>query len=152
MPTDDDAPGRPLITPDPVVPARALEPVGDTPRASMAQLKAKPQAEQEYITVVGGQRVSFKYRAIGARDYDRLVTANPPTAQQRADGASFDINKFAPALLARVIVDPVANESDWSDIWLSGSWNRGECMDLFMTAVNLCNQGLDITPFGSGSE
>ena len=119
-------------------------------RATFELLKSKPKAEREVTFVMntseGQNEVSLLFRAIGSVEYDRLLTKNPPTTEQRAEGATYNINTFAPALLAAVCYDPEMSTSEWSEIWNSPDWNRGEIMQFFMSAVELCNQGLEI-PF-----
>ena len=80
------------------------------------------------------------------REYDKLVAKHPPKPEQRAEGSSFDIDTFAPALIAAVCVDPEMSEKDAKDIWNSPAWSRGDLMVLFRNAVELNNRGLDI-PF-----
>ena len=73
-----------------------------------------------------------------------MVTKFPPTTEQRIEGSAYNINAFAPALLAAVIVEPEMTVKEWEEIWNSPDWNRGEVIDLFGAAAGLCVQGLDI--------
>lgn len=122
-------------------------------RATYDLLRSKKRREQEFTftldTENGKEEVTFLFKSIGSQQYDSLLTKNPPTAEQRAEGATYNINTFAPALLAEVCADPQMTKGEWSDVWDSPDWNRGEVMDLFFNAVNLCNQGLDIPPTAS---
>lgn len=120
-------------------------------RATFDLLASKKRAERELtvlLPVEGGktEEVSFLFRAIGARDWDKLVSKFPPTTEQRADGASFNMHTFAPALLAATCADPEMSEAQWKEIWESPDWNRGEIIQLYATAVDLCSAGMDI-PF-----
>lgn len=121
-------------------------------RATYEALRAKKRQEKEFTLVLteGEDAVSFLFRAIGAQDYDKLVTKCPATTEQVANGASFDQNRFAPLLLSRVCVEPVLDEAEWREIWVSPEWNRGEISTLFFEAVNLCNRGPDVNPIGAG--
>ena len=92
------------------------------------------------------EEVSFLFQSIGAQEWDRLVAKYPPTAEQRVEGATFNMHTFAPALLSRVCVDPELSEDDWKEIWNSPDWNRGEVVQFYVTAVELCSTGMDI-PF-----
>jgi len=94
------------------------------------------------------QELQITYQAIGAREYDKLVSKHPAKPEQRAEGASFDIDTFAPALIAKVSVDPEMSEKDAKEIWDSPEWSRGDLMVLFRHAVELNNRGLDI-PFSA---
>lgn len=117
-------------------------------RATLEGLIAKRPREAEYEFPLGedGEKVSLLMRAINGTDYDKLITKYPPTNDQRAEGAQFDINRFGPALLARVVVEPVATFEEWTDIWRSESWSMGEIGELFGRASQLCGQGLDLSP------
>lgn len=120
-------------------------------RATLDLLRSKKRLEKEMTVLlpVGDgktEEVSFLFQSIGAQEWDRLVAKFPPTAEQRAEGASFNMHTFAPALLARVCVDPELTEEDWKEIWNSPDWNRGEVVQFYVTAVELCSTGMDI-PF-----
>jgi hypothetical protein len=119
--------------------------------ATLDLLKSKSRASTEfslYFTNEDGEQVevTMKYQAIGMREYDKLVSKHPPKAEQRMEGASFDIDTFAPALIAAVCVEPELTEADAKEIWNSPAWSRGDLMVLFRNAVELNNRGLDI-PF-----
>jgi hypothetical protein len=120
-------------------------------RATFEMLAKKRHLEREVQIKIpdddgGVSEVTMLFRSIGAREYDRLLTKHPPSSEQRAQGATYDINTFGPALISRVSLDPEMSEDDVRQIWNSNDWNRGEVMSLFSAAVELCNKGLDI-PF-----
>jgi len=122
-------------------------------RATYDLLRSKKRAEQELTfsidTANGKEEVTFLFRSIGSQEYDALLSKNPPKNDQKAEGATYNIHTFAPALLAEVCVEPAMSSGEWRDIWDSPDWNRGEVMDLFFAAVNLCNQGMVIPPTAS---
>lgn len=114
-------------------------------------MKSKGRSTTEftlYLTDDDGHKheVTLKYQAIGMREYDKLVAKHPPKPEQRAEGSSFDIDSFAPALISKVCVEPEMSESDAKELWNSPAWSRGDLMVLFRNAVELNNRGLDI-PF-----
>lgn len=120
-------------------------------RATMDQLVNKPRSVTEFSLFLsdgngGTNEVTLKYQAIGMRAYDRLVAKHPPKPEQRAEGASFDIDTFAPALIASCSVEPEITPAEAKSIWESEDWSRGDVMVLFRNAVELNNRGLDI-PF-----
>jgi hypothetical protein len=120
-------------------------------RATFEMLVKKPRLEREVpVKMVGDDGETFEammlFRAIGARDYDRLLTRHPPTTEQRAEGTSYNINTFGPALISMVCIEPEMSPEQATEIWNSSDWGRGEVMSLFSAAVELCNKGLDI-PF-----
>ncbi len=121
--------------------------------ATLELLKAKRPAETTfslYLTNEEGEQVeaTMKFRAIGAKAYDKLMAKHPPKAEQRIEGAAFDIDSFAPALISAVCVEPELTEKDVKEIWDSPEWSRGDLMVLFTNAVNLNNRGIDI-PFNA---
>lgn len=90
--------------------------------------------------------LEIRYRAIGAKEYDDLVAAYPPTTGQRKDGASYNVDLFAPALIAAVSLEPKLSFEDAKEIYNSPEWSGGEVGGLFIEALKLCNAGLDV-PF-----
>jgi hypothetical protein len=120
-------------------------------RATLDQLINKPRSTTEFSLFLsdgngGTTEVTLKYQAIGMRAYDRLVAKHPPKSDQRAEGSSFDIDTFAPALIAACSVDPEISPTEAKKIWDSEEWSRGDVMVLFRNAVELNNRGLDV-PF-----
>lgn len=118
---------------------------------NMDLLRGKRRARETFSIYVtddeGGQHeVKMTYQSIGAREYDKLVSKHPPKPEQRVEGAQFDLDTFAPALIARCCVDPEMSEQEAKEIWDSPDWSRGELMILFRHAVELNNRGIDI-PF-----
>jgi hypothetical protein len=139
-----------MPTQEPEVQTRARQ-RSASKRATLDLLRSKKRQEQELtvmLPVEGGktQEVSFLFQSIGAQEWDRLVAKFPPTAEQRADGQSFNMHRFAPALLSAVCTDPQLTDAEWSEIWDSPDWNRGEVVQLYATAVELCSTGMNI-PF-----
>jgi hypothetical protein len=120
-------------------------------RATLAGLLAKkPNREEFSISLgAGGEQISFLYVSIGAVEYDALLTEHPPDPDQRVAGASFNVNTFAPALLARVCREPAIDVTGWTEIWTSPKWGRGEVMGLFWKATNLCSKEIDPTPINA---
>lgn len=117
-------------------------------RATLDQMLSKKRAEREVTFQMPGtnDEVSFLFRAIGAKEYDQLMSKHPPTTEQRVDGSAFNIHSFAPALLSRVVVDPDFTAQEWEKVWNSPDWNRGEVMQFFSIAVELCSAGMSV-PF-----
>ena len=120
-------------------------------RATLDQLINKPRSSTEFSLYLndgngGSNEVTLKYQAIGMRAYDALVGKHPPKPEQRAEGNSFNIDTFAPALIAACSVEPEISLEQAKEIWNSEDWSRGDVMVLFRNAVELNNRGLDI-PF-----
>lgn len=114
-------------------------------------LKSKRRRETTfsvYIIDEDGDKVEVQltFHSIGLREYDKLVSKHPPTTEQRAEGASFNLDTFAPALIAACSVEPAMSYKDAVELWESPDWSRGDLMVLFSKAVDLNNRGMDI-PF-----
>lgn len=91
-------------------------------------------------------QMTLRFRAISSRQYDKLVSEHPPTPKQKDDGAIYNINNFAPALISAVSLDPKLSVEDASELYNSDDWSGGEIGGLFLAALRLCNAGLDV-PF-----
>lgn len=125
--------------------------MGNQKRITPDQLKKKRAREKEVPFVVSTddgdvEEGAMLFRAIGSEEYDDLLGEHPPTGEQRKKGLNHNPNTFAPALLARVCVEPAMAEEEWSDIWQSPDWNRGELQKMYMEAVDVCSSGADV-PF-----
>jgi hypothetical protein len=123
----------------------------ESKRATLDMLKNKPRSTTEFSLFLsdgngGTNEVTLKYQAIGMRAYDALVGKHPPKPEQRAEGNSFNIDTFAPALIAACAVEPEITPAEAKEIWDSDDWSRGDVMVLFRNAVELNNRGLDV-PF-----
>ena len=121
----------------------------DSKRATFAKLKNKRRQEKEItvdLTDEDGvsEEVTMLFRAISLPSYDKLLNDHPPTTEQKAEGNTYNLDTFGPDLLSRVCVDPSLSLKEWKEIWTSSQWNRGEIMQLFFAAVEICNKGLDV--------
>lgn len=139
MPKDDTA----------VLEARQ-EQAATSRRATLALLKGKKRAQREVLVEIPGEdgpeQASFLFRAISRREYDALIDEHPPTKAGVARGDIFNMDTFAPALLAKVIIEPRVPEDEWRDLWKSPDWSSGELNGLFVTAAGLCNSGFELVP------
>ena len=90
--------------------------------------------------------LEMRMRAISSRQYDDLQAAHKPTALQREQGAAYDVDTFAPALIAACSLEPKLTPDDAREIYNSDEWSSGEVGGLFVECLRLCNVGLDV-PF-----
>lgn len=119
-------------------------------RATFEAMKSKPRAEDDFTVLIGGEPMSFLFRSIGGKSYDKLIDECPANMDQMARGEQYDEEKFAPELLARVCVEPEMAPKQWQEIWASPDWSRGERMNLFGRAVTVCLKGLEPGPTVAG--
>lgn len=94
--------------------------------------------------------LQLRFRAISSKQYDDLVGKHEPTTKQKADGAVYNIDTFAPALIAAVSLEPKLSVEDAEAIYNSDEWSGGEIGGLFLSALRLCNAGLDVPFTGRG--
>lgn len=130
------------------------DPIRQIPRATLNDLQSKKRAEREVAVEIpsptGPKKVSFLFRAISRKDYDALIDQFPPTKVQLARGDQYDVDRFAPALLAEVCVDPKIDAAEWARFWKSPDWSPGELAGLFFTANGLCQTGFELVPTTAG--
>jgi hypothetical protein len=98
----------------------------------------------------GGTRVvDVMLTAISAHEYDDLMAEHPPTKAQKEEGAAYNPETFAPALIAAVLTEPKLTIEQSIELWHGKTWSGGELRDLFAHCVGLCSKGLDV-PFTPG--
>lgn len=122
-------------------------------KATVDQLKKKPRKTKTVeVTVIGDDGepmvVEMLFQAISGVEFDRLKQRYKPTQEDRKAGLDYNSEKMAPLLIAATAVDPDLSEEDAQEIWDSDDWNRGERMQLFMAAMEVCTSGLNV-PFKS---
>jgi hypothetical protein len=118
--------------------------------ATFDKLKLKPLAEKTFKVYIGEEELEMKYVAISQAEYDKLVALCPPSTEDKAEGAMYDTNAFAPRLISAVAADPELTLSQARELWNSPDWSRGDLMTLFLNAVELCNRGFDVPFNGRG--
>lgn len=123
------------------------------PIASLDQLKKKKPVQREVVITASGDdgepvEVSIWFEAIAAAHYDKLVAKCPPKQEDKKQGLQYNVDSFAPKIIAATCVQPSMSEDEAKELWESDNWNRGERMQLFMGAIEVCTRGLD-APFGS---
>ena len=90
--------------------------------------------------------LALKYQAISNKAYDDLSAEHPPTQKEKAAGAVYNLETFAPALIAAVSAVPRLTVDQAREIYTNDTWSGGEVTSLFINAMRVCNAGLDV-PF-----
>lgn len=116
--------------------------------ATLKDLKAKKAREDLVTLSITGDdgepiEVTVRMKALSSRAYDALESQFPPTKEQREKGQVFNIDLFAPALIAASSVEPKLTVEDATELYDSEEWASGEIGGLFFAAQKLCNAGLD---------
>jgi hypothetical protein len=121
--------------------------------ATLSDLKSKQARTSEVVLPLGDELVTIVVRSINTKVYDDLIGEHPPTKKDKEDGAVFDLDTFAPALISLCTKEPELTEEEVVELWASPEWARGELLDWFTACVNICNKGLEVptTANGSGS-
>jgi hypothetical protein len=122
-------------------------------RATAAQFKGKKRRTTDFEVNLPDEAGKIKtftveLTALGSKEYDDLIAEHPPTKEQKDQGASYNPDTFHPALISRVLTDPVLTEDDVVEIWGSEDWSSGELASLFLACNRVCANGLDV-PFKS---
>lgn len=118
---------------------------------TLDKLKKKTPVRREVEVVVTGddgetESVTLVFQSIGSAAYDKLVAKYPPSQAQKNQGLQYNIDRFAPALVAECCVDPEMSLEDALEIWESDTWNRGELNLLFMAAIEVNTRGHNLPP------
>lgn len=111
-------------------------------RATLEMFQARKPYEAELEFDLGDGMVSMLYRAIGSIEYDKLIDLCPATKEQQADGGAYDQVKFMPLLVSKVCIEPAFSLQEWTEIFNSERFSRGEVGELFYTAVSVCTRQL----------
>jgi len=78
--------------------------------------------------------ISLTFKALPRPEYEALISAHPPTDDQERLGEAYNVDTFAPALIAACSLDPMT-EADARD--LLASLNQGESGAMFQTCVQI---------------
>lgn len=111
-------------------------------RTDEVTLRTRDDAGEELELVV-------RLQAIGSTAYDELLAAHPPTKKQREAGATYNVDTFAPEIIAACSLEPKLTLEQAKEIYGSEEWSGGEIGGLLFTAQRLCNAGIDV-PFSVG--
>lgn len=102
--------------------------------------------------------VRMVFRSIGAKAYDALVDAHPPTDEDHEEirsvlgttaRAPYHGDSFAPALIGASLAEPVLSADEVQQIW--DTWNREERTQLFNAALSVNSRARKVSDLGKGS-
>ena len=153
------APPRPHPGPDRAQTSRRnkVSAVETRRQATFKDLLNKPARTKDVVLTVpdeDGNMIEYVFtlRAIGSKAYDVLVGMHPPTADQKKEGSAYNPDTFGPALISACSVNPHITPNEAKELWESDEWSRGEIMELFVAAVEVCSKGLDVPFTGAASD
>jgi hypothetical protein len=121
--------------------------------ATYESLIKKPRRTLSFDVTTGNDageeiKLAMKFQAINSTRYDELQAEHPPTTKERREGAIYNVDTFAPALIAEVSLIPKLTVEQASELYHSPDWAPGEVGNLFLNAMGVCNQGLSV-PFNA---
>ena len=125
--------------------------------ATFDELLKKPARTKDLVIKVpaddnGILELVVTLRAIGSKAYDDMIAGHPPTKEQKAEGGSYNVDTFAPALISACSSNPHLTVDEARQVWQSDDWSRGELMELFLGCVEVNNKGLDVPFIDSASD
>ena len=92
----------------------------------------------------------LQFAAIANDDYEALQSQFPPTEKQKTEGYAYNIERFAPALVAACMSKPTMTMQQVQQIWGSDNWSTGELSNLYGICQGLCVGGFNIPKPGNG--
>lgn len=105
-------------------------------------LQAEVDACYEALTLV----------SLPPEDFEALISAHPPTAQQREeakrqkdDDPAWNVDTFRPSLL-EACVEGDMTDADWQDMYKTGQINLGEFRSLFFACLEVNDRSTDDYP------
>lgn len=107
-------------------------------KLTMDHLRKKTVRTKELDIELGGEKYSWKLQAVSSQELDRLQNRFPPSKPQREQGFSYNIDKFAPALISACSVEPALTPEEATELWNSDTWSAGELNAIFGGCTSLC--------------
>lgn len=105
-------------------------------------LEAFQTAEEAAREAVAASSVRMVFQSIGRKRYDALLHEYPPTDKQNEEHlaqhgvkAPYDIDKFAPALIAASCIEPEMTPEQVEELF--DEWNQAEIFDLYTAALEV---------------
>lgn len=117
----------------------ALEEARARGSVDVADLQARVDFARTVLEACEFEEVTLQ--ALRPAEWDALIDLHPPTDEQRATGAQWNVVTMRPALLAAAVVpaegDAPLSESDWEQLAKASGLASGELTALFNAAVSL---------------
>lgn len=118
----------------------------------VAQLLGKPKTTSTFTLYLGHRdnplEIEVTVEALSMKDYDKLLSKYPPTEEEQAKGLTYELEKFAPALIAACLVDPAMTLKQTQQLWSSDNWSRGDVESLFGKVLQVNHRDSSI-PFSA---
>lgn len=115
-------------------------------KLTMDTLRKKPLRTKDLEIELGGDVFTWKLQAISSGELDRLQNRFPPSKSQRENGFSYNIDKFAPALISACSVEPAMTPEEAAELWTSDTWSAGELNAVFGACTSICMNNQLVNP------
>lgn len=120
----------------------------------LALLLNKPKNRETFTLHYGSGdekgEIEMTAEALSMKDYDKLLTKYPPTDEEATKGLNYELEKFAPALIAACMVDPEMSLADAKKLWNGENWSRGDVEAIFTRMMRLNHRDSTIPFTGRG--
>lgn len=87
---------------------------------------------------------SFTFEACSFAALEALQYKYPPDDKQKAEGLQWDVERFAPALMALTNLEPGLTDDDATELWTT--WEAGLVNTLYRAAWDVCNANPVVRP------
>lgn len=116
----------------------------------VALLLGKPKTRETFTVYVGegddASEIELTIEALSMKEYDKLLAKYPPTDEEARKGLTYELDKFAPALIAASLIDPAMTLAQAKSLWTAENWSRGDIEGIF-TKVLQVNHRENTVPF-----
>ncbi len=92
-------------------------------------------------------QATFTFEACSFAALEALQYQYPPDDQQKADGLQWDVERFAPALLALTCIEPGLSDNEAKELWTT--WEAGLVNTLYRAAWDVCNANPVVRPLSN---
>ena len=89
-------------------------------------------------------QATFTFEACSFAALEELKYKHPPNEAQAADGMQWDVDDFAPALLALTCIDPGLTDTEAKELWTT--WEAGLVNTIYRAAWDVCNANPVVRP------
>lgn len=120
----------------------------------VALLLGKPKNTDTFKLYSGqgddATEIELKLEALSSKDYDKLISKYPPNEADAAKGMTYDLDKFAPALISACLIDPELSLMQAKQLWSGDNWSRGDVEGLYNRVLRLNHRDSTVPFTGRG--
>lgn len=110
----------------------------------VALLLGKPKSRATFTLYLGegddATEIEVTAEALSMKDYDKLLAKFPPSEEDKRKGMTYELDKFAPALISACLSEPEMSLAQAKQLWNSDNWSRGDIEGLFSKVLQINHQ------------